>query len=201
MKLARYMGTEFRISLTGYAGEYNPASLAVPALILDSAKYRDIEERTRALIESSRLRGLGDVFPGDTAATWQAHFLPSEAAIPNGKFQAFYFSDREPGSVRHSESVPAPAMKYSWSDFYGLDANDFAGYWIGKFTYAAPTTLDFGILQSHAQTAIYVDKRPILAGPGEEAGTCTVPAGTHLIEIQHVNNWHTIDFAVTLQSR
>jgi hypothetical protein len=201
LKLARYMGDEFKISLTGYTGDYNPASLSVPELILDSAEYRDIEDRTKALIESSRLRGLEDVFPGDTAATWQAHYLPSEADIPVGRFQAFYFSDRNPATVLHSEAAAAPAMKYSWSEFHGLDANDFAGYWIGKFAFSAPTTLAFGISQSHAQTAIYVDKRQILAGPGEDSATCSVSAGTHLIEIQHVNNWHTIDFAVTLEPR
>lgn len=201
LKLARYMGSEFKLSLTGYAADYNPASLSAPGMILDSARYRDIEARTKALIESSKLRGLGDVFPSDTAATWQAHYLAAGADVPTGRFQAFYFSDKSPGTVIHSEPATEPAMKYSWSEFHGLDANDFAGYWIGKFAFSAPTTLDIGILQSHAETAIFVDKRQVLAGPGETSGTCQVAAGTHLIEIQHVNNWHTIDFAVTLVPR
>jgi hypothetical protein len=198
-KLVGFMADEFKLSLTGFTGDYNPASLIVPEIPLDSAKYREIEERTRALAEASRLRWLGDVFPRDTAATWQSHFIASAADIPVGKFKAFYFSDKHPETVLHSETAAAAAMKYSWSDLYHLDANDFAGYWVGNFEFAAPAILEFGVAQSHAQTAIYVDKRPILIGREETAATCSVPAGTHLIEIQHVNNWHTIDFAVTLR--
>lgn len=200
-KLVGFIGNEFKVSLTGYTGAYNPASMIIPEVILDSAKYKEIEERTQALIEGSKLRGLGDVFPGDTAATWQAHFIASEADIPVGMFQAFYFSDKNPESVLHSELSASPAIAYSWSSFHSLDANDFAGYWVGKFEFAAPTVLHFGIEQSHAQTAIYVDKRPILAGPEDTDGTHSLSAGTHLIEIQHVNNWHTIDYSVSLEPK
>lgn len=200
-KLVSYIKSEFKTSLTGYTGAYDPDSLTLPAVILDSAKYKEIESQTQALIESSRLRLLVDVFAGDTAATWQSHFVTSATEIPLGKFQAFYFSDKDPKTVLYSEVATAPAIKYSFSEFHQLSANDFAGYWIGQFEFATPTVLDFGIDQSHAQTAIYVDKRPILAGPESTAGTVSLSAGKHLIEIQHINNWHTIDYSVSLNQK
>ncbi len=199
-KLITFLGNESKV-LTGYTGAYNPASMSLPEVILNEAKYKEIKDQTQALIDSSKLRLLGDVFRGDTAATWQSHFISSDSIIPVGKFQAFYFSDKKPDTVLHSEITAAPGMKYSWSDLYKLDANNFAGYWIGTFEFTVPTVLNIGIKQSHAQTAIYINKRSVLTGPEDISGMVALPVGKHLIEIQHINNWHTIDFFVSLVPR
>jgi hypothetical protein len=174
--------------------------LILPDVVLDSAKYQQIADDTKALQDANRNLSLFEVFPSDTTPTWQPHFVTADSQIPIGKFRGFYFDDKSPNTVAHSDSVDSIAVDYSWSAFHNINAQNFGGYWIGKLEFTAPTVVSITVSQSNAETKITIDKAMVYQGKAGKTLLHTFVPGIHLFEVEHVNNWHTMHYSVKIET-
>lgn len=138
------------------------------------------------------------VFPPYVAASsWSGKLNPSGKVFEHG-FRVFYF-DRTTSSPRVLErQVNDIAIKYSWSDLHGIPSENFAGYWIGTLSFAEPATRRLSISQGHSKTRLFIDGKLIYEGGESSTFLHRFAAGPHLIEVDHVNQWHTTEFKLTL---
>lgn len=133
--------------------------------------------------------------PMKPASSWFAVLNPQGTIYDRG-FKAFYFDRTNNGSqpfIAYSESV---AVKYAWSELHQIPSEHFAGYWIGQISFDQQTVQQISVSTSWAKARIFIDGQIVNQG---EAGQFvhSFAAGTHLIEVEYINNWHTTEFKVT----
>lgn len=146
-------------------------------------------------------------FP-DAGATWKSKF--ALGTVPTNTFHAVYFNTTKPTGPTKQETVTSIDVNFPWyydtatgSDTaYGgattIRSEDFGGYWIGKFVNEKDTEMTLDISQSWSETRVIIDGKLVYKGGSNSSSTFTVPKGTHTIEVEYVNNWHTTGFSVSL---
>jgi len=113
--------------------------------------------------------------------------------ISISRFLARYYDG---SSLVKQEMVDRPAINYAWSDFLGINSYDFAANWTGTVTIngSSPRLLNINFDISWAVVSLKVDGQaassPIIFTPG-----------THTIEIDFANNWHTTSFNASFTYR
>ena len=137
--------------------------------------------------------------PDKIRSSWGQRLNPT-GAIPSRGFKAIYFDREVPGTVVFQENVDSIAIKYAWADFHQIDSPNFAAYWVGKLSFSAPATKQFSVSQSWAKSRIFVDGVVVFdASNQSETFTHEFSPGEHVIEVEHINNWHTVEYKVTIE--
>ena len=84
--------------------------------------------------------------------------------------------------------------------FHQINSPNFAAYWVGKLSFSAPATKQFSVSQSWAKSRIFVDGVVVFdASNQSETFTHEFSPGEHVIEVEHINNWHTVEYKVTIE--
>lgn len=81
----------------------------------------------------------------------------------------------------------------------GIASENFGGYWIGTFTLAKDQDMEVRIAQSWAATRVVIDGREVFDGENQnDSIPVRLAAGKHTMEVEYVNNWHTVGMSVGL---
>lgn len=137
--------------------------------------------------------------PEKISSSWGQTLNP-EGIIPNEGFKAIYFSRSNPDSAIYSEDVESISIKYSWSDFHGIDSQSFAAYWVGQLNFEKPTTKQISISQSWAKSRILINGNVVFDGKNSsDTIVYEFEPGQHVVEVEYINNWHTVEYKVTIQ--
>jgi hypothetical protein len=137
--------------------------------------------------------------PGKVTSPWGRKLDPS-GRVPETGFRAYYFDRRNPDRLVFEENVDSLAIKYAWSDFHNIESPSFAAYWIGKVKFAKATAQQISVSQSWAKARIRIDGETVF-DKSSSSGSFVhqFSKGEHVVEVEYINNWHTVEFKVTLQ--
>ncbi len=130
-------------------------------------------------------------------STWGDRLNPGGNA-PLGRFAAYYLRSGTPAALVATEVVDEVSLSYPWSDFHGIKSEDFEGYWVGQFRYAKRTPVYISVDQSWSRTRVIIDRKLIYEGGSDARVPYVFPPGTHTVEVEYVNNWHTTGISVTV---
>ncbi|MEJ2413904.1 MAG: hypothetical protein P8Y22_01280 [Sulfurimonas sp.] len=138
--------------------------------------------------------------PKKAKSTWGEYLNPKNI-IPVNKFKAFYIDTNNPKKVIASETVEKVAVNYPWKDFHNIDAKNFGAYWIGNFIFKKEKEQELSVSQSWAKTRIIIDGMVVYEGGSNKQFTHKFTKGKHKVEIEYVNNWHTVGFMFTMKNK
>lgn len=129
--------------------------------------------------------------------TWGKYLNPKND-VPANRFKAFYINTNDPKNVIASETVEMISVNYPYNKFHDIDSQDFGAYWVGNYTFNQETGMQINISQSWAKTRVIIDGLIIYEGGNNAEIPFTFKKGTHKIEVEFMNNWHTTDFSVVI---
>ena len=169
------------------------------------AKYQDDKARcggSRALRFDNAIAG------GQGNRSW---FSQIGGSVPDQGFMAYYFTQNNIGQPVFSKQVSHIAINYPYDEFHGISAENFAALWVGKIRLAEDTVLDMQYDLSMAQLRVWVDGRIVHQywhHPGsknqssnESRFELLLPRGEHRLEVEYINHWHTVGFAMHPQRK
>ena len=118
--------------------------------------------------------------------------------IPTDSFRAFYFNSVEPTKVLKTEVVPKVVINYAWSDGPGfqVDSKNFGGFWIGKINIETPGIYSVVTTQGWSEEHVIIDGFEIPSGTETKI---ELDKGEYQVEVEYLNNWHTVDFLMALE--
>jgi len=118
--------------------------------------------------------------------------------IPTDSFKAFYFNSVEPTKVLKTEIVPKVVINYAWSDGPGfqVDSKNFGGFWIGKINIETPGIYSVVTTQGWSEERVIIDGFEIPSGTETKI---ELGKGEYQVEVEYLNNWHTVDFLMALE--
>jgi hypothetical protein len=157
-----------------------------------------------------------DAFP-DAGATWRDRF-PRIETVPVGSFVAYYFNTEDSTKWKTLKLHPAASvdLNFAWAfdtvlgkesgigiarSSESVQSESFGAYWIGSFTIPTETKLDLHVTQSWAHTRVILDGREVYNKENQDVGEpilLLLSAGTHTMEVEYTNNWHTTSISVNL---
>jgi hypothetical protein len=135
--------------------------------------------------------------PYEPASNFGKALNPSGTVFEHG-FKAFYFSRGNPAAAVE-DYAPNVAVKYAWSDLHGIDSQAFGAYWVGQLHFDTPGRRQVAVSLSWAKARIFIDGEQVRNGSDSGEFTHYFSAGAHLLEVEYVNNWHTVEFKVTVE--
>ncbi len=178
----------------------------------DEAYLADRTERLRKAAEKreaarSRSPGKDSKSPAiKTAAdlkasknTWGSYLNPT-SKLPKGSFQAFYINTDEPRKVIATESVDNIAISYIRDELHGIGSRDFGGYWVGNLEFETQEVRRISVSQSWSKTRILINGGVLYEGGSDASILYRFEPGLHKIEVEYVNNWHTTELSVDINS-
>jgi len=169
---------------------------------LSTSLVGSIERPVRT--ESSAVSAREKTLPGRTASTkeypqvrstWGDRLNPTRRE-PMGRFAAYYLRSGEPPELIATDTVDEVSINYAWSEFHGIKSEDFEGYWVGRFRFDEETPVYLTVDQSWSQTRVIVDRRLIYEGGSDARVPFVFSPGTHTVEVEYANNWHTTGMSV-----
>ena len=107
---------------------------------------------------------------------------------------------KEPQRLIAREHTGAIKIHYSWSEFKNIPSQDFAAYWAGKIQIRRAGYYRFRMTQSWSQTRIILNHHRIYEGGDDESPRVWLEPGSYTLEVEYLNNWHTTDFELALES-
>lgn len=136
---------------------------------------------------------------GRPGTSWGAKLNPA-GQVPVTGFRAFYFDREKPGQV-FQETVANVSVQYAWDNFHNIDSPKFAAYWVGRLRFATPGVRQVNIDQSWSSSRIFIDHKLVYDNEDQHGQTFIYDftAGEHLLEVEYLNNWHTVQYKVTIQ--
>ena len=113
-----------------------------------------------------------------------------------GPFNAAYYSGT---TLVTTESVARPSINYSYSDFHGIDSQNFHAIWTGNIeVFDAPKTIDINFEVSWSDVSLLVDGVNIASWSNSNRSfSHEFSPGVHVITIEYYNHWHTTGFDVS----
>jgi len=122
---------------------------------------------------------------------------PTAGIATIGSFTAEYYNLT---NLVATETVPQPAINYSYAAFNGIDSNNFVAKWTGSINVVdAPVTLDISFDLSWSDVVLTIDNQQISAWSNtSKTISQQFLVGTHSIVIDYANHWHTTDFNVSI---
>jgi tetratricopeptide (TPR) repeat protein len=159
--------------------------------------YVALCKKQKKQIEQNVLEFLKNGGLQKTKETWGKYLNP-ENSIPTNKFKAFYINTTAPKNIIASEIVDMISVNYPYKKFHNIDSKDFGAYWVGNFTFAKDTKMQMNISQSWAKTRIIIDNLIVYEGRGNAEIPFNFKRGTHKIEVEYINNWHTTKFSIVI---
>jgi hypothetical protein len=136
---------------------------------------------------------------GKLGSGW-GKILNPKGEVPESGFKAVYFEQQNPNLIVFQEMTNSIAINYAWSEFHNIPSPSFAGYWVGRVKFDAPATKQISVSQSWSKSRIYIDGQLARKHDNENGSfTHKFTAGEHFIEVEYSNNWHTVEYKVTLE--
>ncbi|WP_169053575.1 hypothetical protein [Alteraurantiacibacter aquimixticola] len=135
--------------------------------------------------------------PVAPVSSWGRDMNPG-GRVPACGFAAFYFDRANLGAGSHRHHVNSIAINYSWDDLHGISSESFAAYWVGLVHFDMPGMQTIAINQGRSSARIFIDGQLVYQGNDAETLSIDISEGTHLVEVEYINNWHTTEFKVTL---
>lgn len=115
------------------------------------------------------------------------------------RFEAVYFDRSVENPKKISDRVAEIAIHYSHRDRYPrINPHNFAGSWKGILSFGTSTRKQIQISQGHSDTVVKINGKKVFEGDSFGDFVHTFAPGEHEIEVFHVNNWHVVDFKVTI---
>ncbi len=134
---------------------------------------------------------------GQATSSWATRLNPS-GKIPNEGFRAVYFDRKNLSRPPATETVESIAIKYAWADFHQIDSPNFGGYWVGQLNFREATLKQITVSQSWAKARILIDGDVVFEGGESKSFDHEFSRGSHIVEVEYINNWHTTEFKVTI---
>ncbi|MDH7794988.1 MULTISPECIES: hypothetical protein [unclassified Beijerinckia] len=135
------------------------------------------------------------------SSSWGKTLNPA-GVIPNDGFAAYYFDRNRPTRAIFQENIKDVAIKYSWSDFHSIKSENFGAYWVGKLKFDKPATKQISISQSWAKSRIFIDGRIVFDDKNtSKSFVYDFSPGEHVMEVEYINNWHTVEYKVTIDDK
>lgn len=197
----------------GFSGSEKASALAVPQLILTEKKYQEIglqssptnmdifklyPDRIDIVFEPESLDTTGGDEILRNRPSWGSA-LNSTNEIPKTSFKAFYLDMFQPGIPAFTGVVKDIAIYGNGPEqLNGINPQHFAGYWIGQITAKANKKMRLNIAQGNSTTRVLIDNEVVYAGEGDPNAIIEFTKGAHIIEVEHVNDWHTVGFSLSL---
>lgn len=132
---------------------------------------------------------------GGQVTGWGKH-LNKDGDIPTGKFKAFYFDRTNKQTPPVQEIVDNVSVQ---GGFYtkGIKSGNFAAYWVGRFEFDETTTKTFYFNISWSSARLIIDGK--FVRKRSEGTVYTFKPGAHVIEVEYINNWHTVGFGMRMK--
>jgi hypothetical protein len=125
--------------------------------------------------------------------------LNIKGEMPATGFKAIYIDRNKPDVIAFEEPVSSIAIDYAYNEFHQIDSPNFGAYWVGKLNFNKNVTKQIDISQSWAHSRIIIDGKLIFDKADRSASLFyDFSAGEHVIEVEHYNNWHTVQFKVAV---
>lgn len=143
----------------------------------------------------------------DDKPSW---FSRMNDTVPAQGFKAYYFTQDSIGKPVASETVPHIAINYPYETFHNINAEKFAALWVGNITVPTDTLMDMQYDLSQADLRIRVDGKIVHERTVKDGQNDHNPAdrfdlllskGKHQIEVEYINHWHTVGFALHPQPK
>ena len=122
--------------------------------------------------------------------------------VPKQGFNAYYFTHDNIGKPVAFEHVPHIAIDYPYNKFHNIDAEQFAALWVGKIHVPDDALMDMQYDLSWAHLRVRVDGKVVheyqQKENGKEGGRfdLVLAKGEHQLEVEYINHWHTVGFAM-----
>lgn len=107
---------------------------------------------------------------------------------------------KEPQRLIAREHTGAIKIHYSWSEFKNIPSQDFAAYWAGKIQIRRAGYYRFRMTQSWSQVRILLNRHRIYEGGNDLTPRVWLEPGSYTLEVEYLNNWHTTDFELALET-
>ena len=107
---------------------------------------------------------------------------------------------KEPQRLIAREHTGAIKIHYSWSEFKNIPSQDFAAYWAGKIQIRRAGYYRFRMTQSWSQVRILLNRHRIYEGGKDLTPRVWLEPGSYTLEVEYLNNWHTTDFELALET-
>lgn len=146
----------------------------------------------------NQLKKLND-FP-KANSTWAEKFNPSKN-VPEKGFYAYYINTNNPSQVIKKETVGDVSINYVWDKFHSIKSKDFGGYWVGRINLVKDEVKSIAINQSWSKTRLIVDGFIVYEGGSNQEILLDLEKGSHLIEVEYINNWHTTEFSLSFMNK
>lgn len=118
--------------------------------------------------------------------------------VPTNAFKAFYIDTNNPQKVVASETVKDISVNYAYKDFHNIDSGHFGGYWVGNVVFQQDEKKVFSISLSNSKIRLIVDGYVLYEGQSRAEVPFTFTKGTHKIEVEYLNGWHTTSLVVKI---
>ncbi len=129
-------------------------------------------------------------------STWGDFLKPD---VPKNRFRVFYLDRNKKGKVVATDTVDSVSIHYSWDQFHNINSKNFSAYWVGEFNFNETKKMQLNISQSWAKTRVLIDGFIVYEGKNSSV---SIPfefkKGTHKIEVEYINNWHTTKFSLSI---
>lgn len=168
-----------------------PQALCLRSFI--TARIKDLNARRGRAAEQSSPPVKTD-YPA-VQASWGDRLNPGGKA-PLGRFAAYYLRSGKPATLVATDTVGEISINYPWNEFHGIKSEEFEGYWVGRFRYEAETPVRIEIDQSWSRTRVIIDRKLVYEGGSNARVPFVFSPGTHTIEVEYKNNWHTTGLSV-----
>lgn len=101
------------------------------------------------------------------------------------------------------ETVSDIFVEYQHNELKNIPAHEFAAYWIGRIDVKETAMYEFAPKQSWAGVRILLNRHRIYESTAHAKPPVSVrlTPGTYVLEVEYVNNWHTVSFALDVFER
>lgn len=129
-------------------------------------------------------------------------------SLPERGFDAYYFTHDGIGKPIAQENVPHIALNYPYKEFHNIDAQQFAALWAGYLHANEDTAMAMQYDISWAQMRVWLNGKKVFehrhgenGKPQEGSFDLIVPKGKNRLEVEYINHWHTVGFALHPQPK
>ncbi|SFV52049.1 hypothetical protein MNB_SV-6-1344 [hydrothermal vent metagenome] len=179
----KYQNSEYRQKALKYYAKY---------VELSKEKNQKVDKRVVEYLKTGGLK--------KAKSTWGKYLNP-KGDIPIGKYRAFYIDTHNPKTVVATEIVEDIAVNYPYKEFHGIDSANFGGYWVGKLKFSKDTQKSIYVSQSNSTTRVIIDGYVVYDKKQRGGVDYNFTKGTHTIEVEFINRWHTTTLSVKVMDR
>jgi hypothetical protein len=134
------------------------------------------------------------------SSTWGEKFNASKQ-VPEKGFYAYYINTNKPSHVISKETVNDVSINYPWDDFHNIKSEDFGAYWVGRINLPKSEVKTIAVNQSWSKARLIIDGFIVYEGGSNKEMLLKLEKGSHFVEVEYVNNWHTTEFSLTFLNK